>query len=105
MDVLDLIEEFNQQMRQAVLQMESGSGDKFGLDIRAGYHIYVNENCIIVQRGHADKTLRYYGGFEYVEEECRQEVGDYVIYLQDSDRVQEAIDCYYQQIEQAEQVD
>lgn len=59
---------------------------ELGLDIRAGYRLYVNSYAIAVEKRNAG-TLDYYGGFEYVDKDCRYESGQYVFYTSDDERV------------------
>lgn len=61
-----------------------------GLDERCG-KLYVGDDFLAVSVG-ADRWLQYYGGFEYIEKEYRQQIGDYVFYSVDADRVAEAFD-------------
>ena len=61
-----------------------------GLDSRAGHRLYVDNKHIIVD-ARQDRTLQYYGGFEYIKDsESRLEFGGYVIYKDDS-RVTECL--------------
>jgi hypothetical protein len=64
--------------------------EKFGLDERCG-NLYMGEDFIAVNIPR-DRTLQYYGGFEYVDTDCRMVIGDYVFYSSDADRVQDAMD-------------
>jgi hypothetical protein len=73
---------------------EMVSADKLGLDIRAGYKMFVNEDAIAVAK-HNDRTLQYYGGFEYVDSEYRVEMGDFVFYMCDDERVRGHIEQFY----------
>lgn len=68
--------------------------EQAGLDARCG-RIWVNRECIAVENGN-DRVLQYYGGFEYVEKEYRTELGDWVFYSADDDRVHEHIAAYYE---------
>ena len=79
---------------------EMVSADRLGLDIRAGYKLFVNEDAIAVAK-HNDRTLQYYGGFEYVDSECRVEMGDFVFYMCDDERVREHIETYYSETKEA----
>jgi hypothetical protein len=65
----------------------------FGLDPRAAYQLWLGSehDCIIVPKDQ-DRTLQYYGGFEYVMAECRTELGGYVVYSAEDERVQGHID-------------
>ena len=77
-----------------VQKMEKVKANKLGLDIRAGYTLYIDEECIIVDKND-DRMLQYYGGFEYVDKEYRIEIGDYVIYSNCDDRVSDCLERYY----------
>jgi hypothetical protein len=61
-----------------------------GLDPRCGYRLHVNEESIAISKSY-DRSLQYYGGFEYVSSAYRVEMGDYVFYLNDGDRVSDHI--------------
>lgn len=62
------------------------------LDPRAiGGTVYVGEDYIAVIRMNAH-VLDYYGGFEYVDKECRMEAGDYVFYSALDERVRRVLD-------------
>jgi len=61
-----------------------------GLDKRVGYKLYITED-VIACRINDDKALQYYGGFEYVEQDCRSVMANYVFYSGDDERVQEHI--------------
>jgi hypothetical protein len=74
--------------------MAETNAKKLGLDIRAGYRLWVEDNTIVIHKTH-DGCLQYYGGFEYVDKAYRREYGDYVFYLDEADRVREALDRYY----------
>jgi len=50
-----------------------------GLDERCG-KLYVSDETIATRKIR-DKSLRYYGGFEYVDDSYRIEVSDWVFYL------------------------
>lgn len=92
--IYELVESVNSKIERMINQMETVSADKLGLDIRAGYQLYINEDCIIVDK-YDDRSLQYYGGFEYVDKEYRKIIGDYVIYLNDEDRVSGCLDRFY----------
>lgn len=87
----DYIDEVNDQMRARVADMRYVPADELGLDRRAAYRLWYDEDCIIVDKN-SDRTLQYYGGFEYIEKEFRFEIGDYVVYLRDDDRVDRCLD-------------
>lgn len=64
-----------------------------GLDPRCGM-VYINEECIAVDKSRRG-TVDYYGGLEYVRKDCVYEMGGYVFYLAEDDRILEHIDRYY----------
>lgn len=57
-----------------------------GLDPRAAYQLWIGQDFIAV-RSSDDRSLQYYGGFEYVDKEFRVECGEYVFYSTDDNRV------------------
>ena len=71
---------------EALHGAEEVRAERVGLDLRAAYRLWVGEDFIAC-RASEDRTLQYYGGFEYVEKEHRQEVGGYVFYSTESERV------------------
>lgn len=68
---------------------------EFGLDERAGYTFYVDkESRYIIIHRHDDRSLQYYGGFEYVEDGYRSVIGQYVFYSAENDRVNNAFEYW-----------
>jgi hypothetical protein len=67
-----------------------------GLDSRSAYELYINEDFIAVSVG-GRRTLDYYGGFEYVDEENVTVLGGYVFYSADDERVQDHLDEFFLQ--------
>lgn len=64
------------------------------MDSRCGT-LFIDDDCVVVRKRN-DKSIRYYGGFEYIDDEFRIEFGDYVIYTSDHDRVQRCIENYHE---------
>lgn len=64
--------------------------EKIGLDKRSAYELLINEDVIVTSLEH-DRDLQYYGGFEYVDYQHRTQVGDYIFYSGEDERVQEHI--------------
>ena len=64
------------------------------LDSRAGYTLFINEDYIAVSKSNR-RSLDYYGGFEYVDEEHVTVLGDYVFYSSDDERVQGHLDVFF----------
>ena len=75
-------------------EMVETGPDKLGLDYRAGYKFFVEENIIAVHI-ERDRNLQYYGGFEYVDSVYRRVYGDYVFYFGEDDRVRGHLDRYF----------
>ena len=64
-----------------------------GLDARSGYRLYISEEAIAVLKSGVG-PLDYYGGFEYVGADDKCEIGGYVFYKADSDRIRDHIDMW-----------
>jgi hypothetical protein len=88
--ILDYIDEVSDTANRLVNEMELVSADKVGLDIRVG-RLWVSEDCVVTTKAR-DRNLQYYGGFEYVDKDCRNELGDFVVYVRDDGRVQDCIE-------------
>jgi len=91
---LSFLDEVAELAHRRVRNMDETDAKKLGLDIRAGYRLWVDAECVVIHKSH-DRSLQYYGGFEYVDSEFRVECGDYVFYTRDGSRVEDAIDRYY----------
>ncbi len=94
-DALDFCEQMTERARQMTAQMEEVQAKQLGLDSRAFWgYAYVDKSAIAVIK-EQDRSLQYYGGFEYVDKDYRREVGDYVFYLAEDDRVREHLDRFF----------
>ena len=89
--MLDLIDEVQDCVERQVQGMRRVRASELGLDDRCG-RAYVDEDCIVVESGNA-RSFNYYGGFEYISDEDKRTLGDYVVYLNTANRVQEALEC------------
>jgi hypothetical protein len=98
MGIHTFIDDINDQARRIVKDMAYVPANELGLDSRAVHRLFVNEDCIVVSKDD-DRTLQYYGGFEYVDKNYRIEMCDYVIYLADDDRVREHIETYIEHVQ------
>ena len=99
--VNDFIEEINDKVERFVMNNFECvtadfcvTADKCGLDIRAVYSLYVNEEAIAVRFNELG-TLNYYGGFEYVDKEFVNTIGDFTFFMADDDRVRDCINRFY----------
>ena len=91
--VLDLADEVQDMVERHVQGMRKVTAVELGLDVRCG-SAYVDEDMeSIVVECYNVRSYNYYGGFEYIDEEDRRELGDYTVFLNTSDRVQEALEC------------
>jgi hypothetical protein len=92
-NMLDLIDEVQDLVERQVMGMKRVRASDLGLDPRCG-SAYVGEDmeCIVVDSGNA-RSFDYYGGFEYIDAEDKRVLGDYVVYLNTSDRVIDALEC------------
>ncbi len=96
--IYEFIDDVNEKLYRMVQKMEKVKANKLGLDIRAGYTLYIDEECIIVDKND-DRMLQYYGGFEYVDKDFRNAIGDYVVYMNGDSRVADCLERYYGEAE------
>lgn len=89
-NIQELIDDVMDEVDEIVGEYKAYPAEKCGLDSRCGVILISPDEDFIAVRKSDDRRLQYYGGFEYVEEECRYVLGDYVFYSED-DRVEEAI--------------
>ena len=91
----DVLCEVNAIVEEYVGKMEYTRAERCGLDARCG-RVYVGREGIAVDKSN-DRTLQYYGGFEYVDKDCRHELGDYVFYSTNDDRVQGHVEEFFEE--------
>lgn len=92
-DILDLVHDVNQMVERFVRENAKPVAPvQLGLDQRCG-RMFVTDNAIIVPE-YNDRSVQYYGGFEYIDKEYRIELGDYVIYTDNDQRVVEALEQF-----------
>lgn len=89
-DIYDLVDSIDELVSTFIKRLVKVRPDKIGLDIRCGL-VYVGEDVLVVAKSN-DPNLQYYGGFEYVSKSCRKELGNYVAYLGEDDRVRRHLD-------------
>jgi hypothetical protein len=93
MSIQNLIDQVNGQTFTYVEEnMKQVKAEDLGMDPRAGYRLYIDDECVAVDAEN-DRSLQYYGGFEYVDKEYRTEMGGYVFYFCEDSRVQDCLDC------------
>jgi hypothetical protein len=88
--------DINQQVEQHLKDSFEVVSDAslLGLDPRSGYHLYIGDMFIAV-KDTAAGSLRYYGGFEYVDSSHTFKAGGYTFYHAECPRVSEALDIYH----------
>jgi hypothetical protein len=104
MELYELIETIELSVERHInskMEQISPARDNVGLDPRSAYTLYISPEAIAVPKNQ-DRTLQYYGGFEYVDTEFRKELGDYVFYLYDDERVAGHIDRFFDRSEEEE---
>jgi hypothetical protein len=91
-NIMDLADEVQDMVERQVQGMRRVSATELGLDQRCGF-AYVDEamECIVVDDARA-RSFNYYGGFEYIADEDKRTLGDYVIYFNTCDRVSDALE-------------
>ena len=92
-NIMDLADEVQDMIERQVAGMKRVSASDLGLDNRCGF-AYVDEDmeAIVVDDARA-RSFNYYGGFEYISDEDKRTLGDYVIYFATCDRVRDALEC------------
>ena len=89
---LDMIEEIQSQIDSHVEGLRKVSAKELGLDYRCRTAWVSDElDCIIVEKRDVS-AINYFGGFEYVDKESVCELGDYTIYKNTDNRVQDALE-------------
>ena len=97
MNLFTLIDEVTELTDNYIGTMEKVPAVKLGLDNRSG-SLFVSPDCIAVYKSN-DRALQYYGGFEYVDTEYRHEMGDFVFYSAEDDRIQGHLQDYLNKVE------
>ena len=91
----DLMNEINSKVDRLINEeFREVTPQELGLDPRAGYHLFINEEYIAVGNGNR-RSLDYYGGFEYVDEEHVTVLGEYIFYSADCERIQRHLDSVF----------
>jgi hypothetical protein len=96
MSITDIIYDAEQAIEDYLANLTEVSGKDLGLDPRALHQGWADNEAIIVSKS-SDRSLQYYGGFEYVDTEARTVIGDYVIYTcgnDESGRVESSMECW-----------
>ena len=96
MNIDDLRDRASELGEENLIGSQECLPEDLGLDRRSGYRFRVNvDEMYIAVTKSEDRTLQYYGGFEYVDKEKRVELGEYVFYYSDGeDRISDCIDVF-----------
>lgn len=94
----------NEEVEEIIDEMREVKPKELGLDERAAWRLYVDEEFIAVKNDSDLRTLRYYGGFEYVHESYVQNIGEYVFFHAEDERVARHLAEYFDRIENEENV-
>ena len=97
MDLFTLIDDVTELTDTFVGNMKQVPARQLGIDYRCG-QLFITPDCIGVDKS-TDRTLQYYGGFEYVDKEYRHEFGDYVFYSAEDNRVRGHLETYLNKVE------
>lgn len=87
----DIMDDADDQIRLMIQGWKMVQPEDIGLDRRTGYRFWISDEGLITTKD-SDRTLQYYGGFEYIKSEYRCEMGDWVMYSSGSGRVQDCLD-------------
>ncbi len=88
---LDMLDAINEVVERNIHEnFERTNGNDVGLDMRVGT-LYINTQDRVIASNN-QRSLEYYGGFEYIDKEMVTTVGDWTFYQ--GDRVDECIDTY-----------
>jgi hypothetical protein len=88
----DLLNQVTDLATEFLAEAKLVNADEVGLDERCG-KVYVG-NDFIATLAHNRRKLEYYGGFEYIDDDSKFTIGDYIFYTDNHERVSDAIDHY-----------
>ena len=91
--IINLLRQIDEQIENNTVEVPAV---KLGLDYRCAKLLVDFESKDIYCRRHDRQRLNYYGGFEYVDSEHITEIGDYVLFNNDSPRVQRCFAAFYE---------
>jgi hypothetical protein len=92
-NTFEFLDSIDDRITAHVAKFQEYQAEDLGLDRRSAYRLYVDADhtCIAVSKTQ-DRTLQYYGGFEYIDKDHRKEMGSWVFYFAESDRVADALE-------------
>lgn len=92
-DLDDVIEQIDNLVEEVMERAESVKPRLLGIDSRASHIVYVFEDRIAIPSSNR-RSFDYYAGGEYVNEEYVSELGGYVFYHREDNRVDGWISNY-----------
>ena len=105
MDFQDLIDTVNNTVDTFLADAQEVDSSALGFDGRSFYGKAFVTPEVLAVRAESDRSLQYYGGFEYVRKEHRIGMGDWVFYLAESDRVREHLAHVFEELNDYEDED
>lgn len=99
MNIYELIERANELALECLEQAEEVKPEVIGMDKRSAYILRICHDFIAVELKY-DKSLQYYGGFEYVDPDYRLVIGEYVFYSCECPRIQDHINSWIESTNQ-----
>lgn len=93
MDALDIYNEARQKMDELVQTLPQARASDCGLDPRAGQFWVDDDAGVLIIRSNM-QALKYYGGFEYVNDDYVIELAGYTIYDEQDSRVGDVIEAW-----------
>lgn len=94
MDLNDVFNEMNTLSDKIIENSMAVTAEQLGLDPRCYGPLFVmNDKSCVIAKGRSSRcALDYYGGFEYVSNDCIFVVGRLTIYTNLDNRVSDALD-------------
>ncbi len=88
----NLIKSVNDQVKQKLADdFHAVTADDLGIDNRAISNLWANSTGIVIRKSYK-RTFDHYAGGEYIDKRHITEIGDYVFFSADDDRVAEWLD-------------
>lgn len=98
----ELLNQVNELVKATLSEAKAVSATDLKLDRRAAYgDLFVTPEFIAVEIFH-DRSMQYYGGFEYVDSEHRMQLGDWVFYSAESNRVRKHLAYVFEELDSDE---
>lgn len=88
----ELVDRVNAFVDTFIADVRVVSAKEIGMDPRSGDRLYIFEDAVGVDTRHA-RSLNYYGGFEYIDDDFVTVVGRLTIYSDEDERVREVLEA------------